>query len=199
MAETDQRRRRGDLKPNPQMWAALEGGPGLSRVLNDFYERVYADPQLAPFFAHVKKEWVASKQFSFLRDIFTGERHYFGMRPRNAHHWMVISDELFDHREELMAQTLRDHGLPEHLVAQFRELDEVFRKQIVKQRPIPMKIRGMAMPLEGYEQEILTASTLCDGCSAEIAVGTRASYHVRTGKTFCSACTPEPEPRDEGA
>jgi hypothetical protein len=101
---------------------------------------------------------------------------------------MVISDELFDYREGLMEACLRRHGLPEHLIARFRAVDEVFRKQIVKSGPKPRKLRGEALPLEGWGEVVLTAGTLCDGCEAALNPGTAARYHVRTGQTYCSAC-----------
>jgi truncated hemoglobin YjbI len=186
------RRRAGDLDPDPEMWAALENGAGLRRILREFYDRVYSDPRLAPFFAHVTKEHVIDKQYSFLADKFSGSRLYFGDRPRNAHHWMVISDELFDHREALMMSCLRSAGLPEHLAERWRRLEEAFRKQIVKSRPIPRKIRGIALPLDGYRSEVLLVGTLCDDCSRELGEGTRARYHVRTGRTYCEPCAPDP-------
>ena len=42
------------------------------------------------------------KQYSFLKACITGEKCYFGNRPRNAHHWMIIDDALFDYRQALM-------------------------------------------------------------------------------------------------
>jgi len=192
MSDQPRRRRLGDLEPDPEMWAALEHGALLSRILDDFYTRAFADPRIAPFFEGRTKDWIAQKQYSFLCQIFTGEPVYFGDRPRNAHHWMVIDDDLFDHREELMAGCLRRHGLPEHLVARWRSVEEIFRKQIVKAAPVPKKLNGVALPLDGYEVAELSIGTLCDACGRAIDPGESASYHVRTGVTHCSRCRPVP-------
>ena len=184
------RRRASDLAPDPEMWAALDGGRLLRAVLDDFYTRVYADPRLAPFFAGVLKEHVAAKQFAFMRQIFTGEKLYFGDRPRNAHHWMVISDELFDHREDLLMDCLRRHGIEERLVQRWRAIDERFRKQIVKDKPFGKMVRGQALPLEGYSTVELSVGSLCDGCQGEMSPGNTVTYHVRTGVTYCPECNP---------
>jgi truncated hemoglobin YjbI len=183
-------RRRGDLKPRPELWAALDDGKKLLDILIDFYGRVYEDPRLAHFFEGTTKQRAIEKQYSFLRDKFTGEKHYFGDRPRNAHHWMVISDELFDYREDLMEDCLRRAGLSPHLVEQWREVEEVFRPQIVKSKPFGRKVRGVELPVEGYEGLTLDAGSLCDGCETEMNVGEVVRYHVRTGRAYCAECVP---------
>jgi len=180
--------RPGALEPDPELWAALDDGRRLTEILEDFYTRVYADPQLSPLFEDTSQEWIRRKQYSFLRSKFTGEDIYFGYRPRNAHHAMVISDALFDHRAELMRSCLRDAGLPLHLMERWMEYEEVFRKQIVKSAPVPLKIGGVEQPLEGYEAMVVEVGSLCDGCEQPLDEGTPAQFHVRTGKLYCEAC-----------
>jgi len=184
------RRRAGDLAADPQLWEALGRGHLLRQILESFYAIVYEDERLAPFFHNVTREHAVSKQYSFLMDIITGERVYFGDRPRNAHHWMVISSELFDYREALLEACMRKHGLAEPFIARWLQIDEVFRKQIVKDAPFPRKLDGRELPLEGYEVLELVIGCVCDGCEGEMHPGTRATAHVRTGKTFCAGCRP---------
>lgn len=184
------RRRKGDIAPNPELWAALGEGPGLLQILTDFYSRVFEDPRLAPFFVGTTQQRAIEKQYSFLRDVFSGTREYFGDRPRNAHHWMVISDELFDYRELLMKRCLEAYGLPEKHLRAWLSAEETFRKQIVKDTPIPKRVRGVDLPLDGYESLVLSVGGLCDACAGEIPRHTEATYHVRTGRTFCPACSP---------
>jgi truncated hemoglobin YjbI len=184
------RRRRTDLTPDPELWAALGEGKLLKAILDDFYARVFRDPALRPFFGETTEEWVAGKQHAFLKQILTGEDCYFGDRPRNAHHWMVVSEELFTYREELLEKVMREHGLDERFVKRWRAIDECFRKQIVKDAPRPKMIRGQPIPFEGYEALVLDAGTLCDGCEAVLDPGTTVRYHVRTGKAFCATCVP---------
>lgn len=184
----DAARPRRGLRPDPEMWSALAEGRLLTEILTDFYTRVYADPRLAPFFEGVSIDRAIEKQWSFLCQIFTGRDVYFGDRPRNAHHWMVISDELMTHREELMASCLRRHGLPEPLVARFRSVEESFRKQIVKDRPRPKKLRGTALPLDGFDELVLAIGSVCDGCLAAVEAGASVRYHRRTGRIRCDAC-----------
>lgn len=190
-------RRLGDLAPDPEMWEALEEGERLHAILEDFYCRVYADARLAPFFEGVTRKRAVEKQYNFLREKFTGEKCYFGDRPRNAHHWMVISHELFDYREELMESCLRRARLPDHLVKRWRALEEIFRKQIVKSAPFGKKLRGVELPFEGFDELDLALGFVCDGCAGELDAGARVHYHRRTGRTYCTSCVPDPGRADD--
>jgi len=177
-----------DIPPDPEMWQALQEGVLLNRILDDFYSRVYEDPRLAPFFDGVTKQRAVEKQHSFMRQLYTGERVYFGDRPRNAHHWMVISDELFDYREALMVECLRRHGLPEHLVARWRAVEEYFRSDIVKDKPWKKKLGDIELPVEGYDETVLEVGSLCDSCGEEIDAGITVRYHLRLGHIYCPLC-----------
>jgi ferredoxin/truncated hemoglobin YjbI len=176
------------VKPDPEMWQALQEGALLSRILEDFYGGVYEDERLAPFFEGVTKQRAIEKQFLFLRQLITGEKVYFGDRPRNAHHWMVISNELFDYREQLMLDCLRRHGLAEPLVQRWRAMEEQFRADIVKEEPWKRKMGDVELPVDGYEETVLDVGSLCDGCGAEIDAGVEVRYHLRLGSIYCPTC-----------
>lgn len=188
MTESTPSRRRGDLDPNPVMWEALERGKKLREILEDFYAQVYADPRLAPFFVRTTIEWAIDHQYGFLAQIFTGEKMYFGDRPRNAHHWMVISNELFDYREAVMQQCLRRHGLSEERIAEWRAVEEVFRAQIVKDKPFAKKRRGVDLPLDDFEALDLSIGSICDVCQGVLENGSRVQVHRGTGRTYCEPC-----------
>jgi len=183
-------KRKGDLAPNPEMWKALEEGELLTNILKDFYSLVFKDDKLAHFFKDSTEKRAREKQYLFMNAILTGEKCYFGERPRNAHSWMVISDELFDYREQLMEDVLRQHNLEEVYIKQWRAIDEIYRKQIVKSKPINKQIGGVELPAEGYATDILEVGSMCDECEGEIVAGSEVSYHLRTGKVFCNKCTP---------
>ncbi|VAW94290.1 hypothetical protein MNBD_GAMMA22-2206 [hydrothermal vent metagenome] len=181
--------RTGLLAPNPEIWLALENGAGLNEILKSFYTLVYADEQLSIFFEDITIQRAIEKQSSFLRSVFTGEKCYFGEHPKKAHHWMVISDALYDYREELMEQCLREYGLTENLITQWRAMEEVFRKAIVKSKPINTMINGVKKLTEGYKIEKLEVASLCDGCTLELKSNQYLTCHVRTGKIYCDDCT----------
>lgn len=176
------------FKPDPEMWAALKEGELLTAILTDFYTRVFDDPVLSPYFRGVTRQRVIEKVYLFMRQIFTGEKVYFGDRPRNGHHWMVISDGIFDYREELMTRCMRRQGLPEHLIERWRGVEETFRRDIVKPAPRGRMIDGVELPVGGFDEAVLDEGALCDGCGAEVEAGRRVRYHLRLGTVYCQEC-----------
>ncbi len=174
--------------PDPELWAALEEGPLLTRILVDFYDKVFDEPRLSKFFEGITKQRVIEKQYNFLYKVFTGEDVYLGESPRTSHHWMVISDELFDFREELMAASMREFGLAEHLIRRWRAIHERYREDIVKAEPFPKVIDGMELPLDGFGDVTLDLGGVCDVCGEEIPNGQTVRYHLRLGTTYCHRC-----------
>ncbi|MFD1709496.1 2Fe-2S iron-sulfur cluster binding domain-containing protein [Ottowia sp. GY511] len=173
------------------LWHELDEGRTVRAVLEDFYPKVYADERLGPFFRGVTIERAIDKQYSFLRLAMTGEKIYFGDRPRNAHHWMIITHELFDFRQSLMVQTLREHGLSEAQIQRWTRFEEYFRPDIVKSTSWPRVEGGVEIYTEGFERETLSAATLCDHCGAEVASGVEVLYHRRLGTVSCPTCAPK--------
>lgn len=174
--------------PDPGLWMELDVGATVRAVLEDFYDQVYQDQLLAPFFQKVTRDRSIDKQYSFLKQLMTGERVYFGDRPRNAHHWMVISNELFDYRQALMVRTLEKHGLTAPQIARWTRLELHYRRDIVKSAAWPRHVNGVDLPLDGYANERLSAGALCDHCGAVIDAGTMVTYHVRLGHISCPGC-----------
>jgi NAD(P)H-flavin reductase/ferredoxin/truncated hemoglobin YjbI len=174
--------------PDPELWLALGNGTKLTAILNDFYTIVYSDKRLSPFFHNTTMQRSVEKVYLFLRQIFTGEKIYIGDRPRNAHHWMVISDEIFDYRRSIMQDCLRRHELPEQLVERWLAIEESFRPDIVKDKPWNKIVNGVEIPSEGFEELVLDTGTLCDSCHQPVESGVLVRYHVRTGSLYCPAC-----------
>lgn len=74
----------------------------------DFYERVMADPSLAPFFAHLDMDAQIKKQIAFMTMAFGGPNRYTGKDLRTAHAKLVAERGLNDSHFDAIAIHLRD-------------------------------------------------------------------------------------------
>lgn len=173
---------------NPVLWAALLEDNRLGRIMDTFYDRVFADPIMSPYFHNSTKQRSREKVYSFYKRLFSGEPSFFGDRPRNSHHWMVISDDVYDHRLGLLVDCMREHGLPEELIPVWLEYEEYYRSDIVKSEPRGRRIGGITQPVSGLAYEELSVGALCDSCDKVLEPGTRVLYHLRTGHIYCPAC-----------
>lgn len=174
--------------PDPELWAALDEGARLMPILDEFYALVFEDPLLSPYFHGSTRQRAIEKVYSFLHQVLAGRKVYFGDRPRNAHHWMTISNQMFDYREDLFFSVVRRHGLSEPLIARWRALQERYRPDIVKSAPWPKMLNGVALPLDGFGTMVIDVGTVCDGCEGEIHAGDTVRYHLRLGSTYCPSC-----------
>ncbi len=174
--------------PDPVLWDALKQGTLMLTILQDFYGRVYQDPLLAPYFHGTTMLRSIEKVYSFMRQVCTGENVFFGDRPKNAHHWMVISPEIYQHRENLMRDCQRRAGLPAEMTEHWMAIENYYRDDIVKSEPWKRVFAGVELPVEGFEELVLDEGYLCDGCGAEINAGETVRYHVRIGTVYCARC-----------
>ncbi len=176
------------FEPDPAMWKALDEGRLLNKILNHFYDKVLQDSWLSPFFKGVTKDHIVGKQYAFFNQIYTGKDCYFGDRPRNAHHWMIISDDLFDYREQLFEESCRYCGLEDPYLSQILAFHESYRYVIVKDKMWPRINNGQVKPVKGFEDMVLDIGSICDGCHREIKAGEKVHYHDLTGEMFCCQC-----------
>ncbi len=174
--------------PDPLLWAALQQGKLLREILQDFYTRAYADPVLSPYFHGVTLQRAIEKVYSFMQQVCTGDNSYFGERPKNAHHWMVISDETFRYRENLMRACQLRAGLSEEMSQRWLAIENFYQADIVKSAPIPRQFEGRDLPLEGYGDMVLDTGAMCDGCAQVIEAAEPVRYHLRLGTLYCKRC-----------
>ncbi len=104
---------------------------------------------------------------------------------------MVIDHALFDYRERLLVKFMEKHGLSQKSIEKWVSVDELFRYDIVKNRPRGRVVDNIELPADGFDSIELSVGTLCDGCHRELSAGDWVNYHLRTGHVFCSACAKE--------
>lgn len=94
------------------------GGEGSIRdVVDDFYERVLADAELAPYFVHVDMKMLRQHQFEMISAATGGPVQYTGREMGSAHASLGIATEHFDRVVEHLVAALRDTGVGEDAIA----------------------------------------------------------------------------------
>jgi hemoglobin len=95
---------------------AIGGGPAVSAVVNDFYERVLGDPQLAPYFEGVDMPRLKRHQVLLVTQVLGGPKNYDGRSLDEAHEGLGIDHDDFAAVAGHLTGAMRDAGVPDDIV-----------------------------------------------------------------------------------
>ena len=99
-----------------------------------FYDKVLADPELAPFFAGLDMEQQVRKQVAFMSWAFGGPERYQYRALREAHaglRFQGLANRHFDLVAQYLNATLQELGVAPDLIAEPLGIVEGTRAQIV--------------------------------------------------------------------
>lgn len=102
---------------NAQIYDIIGGEAALTAVVDDFYVRVMADPQLAPFFAGVNMNKLKGRQVEFFAAALGGPDVYQGQSMRAAHTGRGISQADFDKVAYHLSSALTGAGVDDDTTA----------------------------------------------------------------------------------
>jgi hemoglobin len=86
---------------------------GIRAVVDDFYDRLLADPAIGPFFEGADVEALRRTQTEFLCEAAGGPEHYEGPPIRAAHLHVPFTPEHIERALALLEESLTAHDVPE--------------------------------------------------------------------------------------
>jgi hemoglobin len=108
-----------------KLYELLGGAAAVNSATLRFYEKVMADPSLAPYFKGLNMEAQAKKFVAFMTMAMGGPHEYTGKDLRSAHERLVrdgLGDPHFDAVLDHLEQTLVELGVEPDLIEQALEL-----------------------------------------------------------------------------
>lgn len=94
----------------------LGGEAPLRAILEDFYRRVFADPMIGYLFVGQDPARLVELEFQLTAKMFGAPVAYTGRPLRAAHAPHAIRRGHFHRRNQILLDTLRDHGVPQPIV-----------------------------------------------------------------------------------
>ncbi|AYF75343.1 group 1 truncated hemoglobin [Nocardia yunnanensis] len=119
----------------PSIYDRLGGAPALTAVVDDFYRRVYADPEVAGFFAGADPDRLERRQVEYFSTVLGGPAGYRGASLRRVHQGMGITRRHFDRVLRHLTAALTTVGVPQELVDHIIEALDPLADDIVAPRP----------------------------------------------------------------
>ncbi|MGN2641334.1 group I truncated hemoglobin [Nocardia takedensis] len=100
------------------LYEQIGGAEAVATVVDDFYVRVLADPELAGFFTGVNMSRLKGKQAEFFNAALGGPEPYTGAPMRDVHQGRGIAQQHFDLVAGHLGAALSAAGVPRELVDQ---------------------------------------------------------------------------------
>ncbi|MGW4247905.1 group I truncated hemoglobin [Nocardia sp. NPDC004722] len=119
----------------PSIYDRIGGGPTLTVVVDDFYRRVYADADLAGFFAGVDLERLKQRQVEYFSTVLGGPAIYTGASLRRVHQGLGITRRHFDRVARHLTAALSGAGVSQEIVDLIVEALDPLADDIVAARP----------------------------------------------------------------
>jgi hemoglobin len=96
---------------HPTLFERIGGKQMIAEVVDDFYDRVLADPELKPFFRNSSIDKLRSMQREFFGAALDGPITYTGKPLSHVHHGRGITKHHFTLFVNHLLDTLRDRGI----------------------------------------------------------------------------------------
>lgn len=117
------------------IYDAIGGEPALTAVVEDFYQRVLADPELAGFFAGSSMTRLKARQVEFFAAALGGPEEYTGVPMRQAHQGRGIRQQHFDLVAGHLVASLGAAGVPEQTISEIVAAIAPLADEIVSPQP----------------------------------------------------------------
>ncbi len=114
------------------LYDRLGGKPTLVKVHKIFYDKAFAHPWLSKFFTDKPQEVLENQQTDFMAQLMGGPKAYGGKSPKSAHQHMLITEELFELRSELLRQAIKEAGIADDLCEEWLDADRSLKRAVVK-------------------------------------------------------------------
>ena len=114
------------------LYDRLGGKETFIKVHKIFYDKAYAHSWLRKFFTDKPQQLLEDQQTDFMVQLMGGPRCYGGKSPKSAHQHMLITDELFEVRAQLLSDSIKEAGIADDLRKEWLNADAALKKALVK-------------------------------------------------------------------
>jgi hemoglobin len=103
--------------PTPTHYDRVGGQPAIHEVVEQFYARVLADDELAPYFTGSDVDAIKRHQVLLLSQVLGGPAEYDGRELGEAHRGLGITSEHYDKVVGYLVAVLTELGADDELLA----------------------------------------------------------------------------------
>ena len=116
-------------------FAAFEqmgGRRSLVLINKVFYDKIYKHPWMKQFFENIPQHLIEAQQVDFMQKVLGGENIFMGRTPPKAHMHIMINEEIFQVRKQLLQQAFAETNAKPELIQKWLALDDSFKRVLFK-------------------------------------------------------------------
>ena len=110
----------------------LGGKASFIKVHKIFYDKIYAHNWLKKYFTDKPRQVLEDQQTDFMSQLMGGPRAYSGKSPKSAHQHILITEELFDLRAQILSDSIKEAGIADNLRIEWLTANAALKKALVK-------------------------------------------------------------------
>ncbi|MEB8342189.1 group I truncated hemoglobin [Streptomyces endophyticus] len=118
-------------KGSSNIFEQIGGDEAVSAVVDLFYDKVLADPELAHYFTDIGLEGLKDHQRLFIGQALGSTEPYSGRTLADAHAYVSVTDTAFDLVIEHLGAALAEAGVDEDTIGTIATSLSPLRKDIV--------------------------------------------------------------------
>jgi hemoglobin len=100
------------MPDNESVYEEIGGAEAIAAVVDEFYDRVLADDQLAEYFADSDIDELRAHQTAFLSAVAGGPGEYAGADMREAHAHLDLTEDDFQRVADHLRESLEAFDVP---------------------------------------------------------------------------------------
>jgi len=110
----------------------LGGFDVLRKVHKLFYDKLFVHQWLKQYFVEHPQEIFENQQTNFMAGLMGGPKVYAGKTPKMAHQNIMITDELFELRNGILSESIKEVGIADDLREEWLAADRALKQALVK-------------------------------------------------------------------
>jgi hemoglobin len=118
-------------KMSEKLFEELGGAEVVAGIVNQMYDAVTRDEELAPFFAQTDMQRLRKMQYEFIASALGGPVHYSGAELQGIHAGRGITPHHFSRFVGHLIDAMEDHGASKAQVDQMLGMVAMYRDRIV--------------------------------------------------------------------
>jgi hemoglobin len=135
MVDSNKDQQHAPEQPDVSDYQRVGGGPAVTAVVDTFYTKVLADPQLSGYFTDVDLPRLKRHQVLLVSQVLGGPAQYDGRDLAAAHAGLGVTSDHFDRVVDHLVESMQEASVPDEVIGRVGDALVGSQGDIVAEHP----------------------------------------------------------------